>query len=95
MECIQLLLLFHKQQVMIHILLNDILHSRKHSIKSAMDKINGVKDSFFTEYSRVSDIVVIAAWTEDEVKNKLDELRKIQDVKSVTPFTLTNHLSAF
>lgn len=97
MECIQLLPLFnYKQQVIVHILLVDKSPSQKQYVKSVIDSIKGVKDSFFTPNSNISDIVIFAAWNEQDIQKKLNELKQIPSIKSVTPFLITNNqLSVF
>jgi hypothetical protein len=97
MESIRILSLFnYKQKVIIYIVLNDNSPPRPQIIKSEIDKIDGLKDSFFTPNSNVSDIVIFASWKEEDVSKKLNELKQINGVKSVTPFLFTNNqLSAF
>jgi hypothetical protein len=86
----------YKQKVIIHILLNDPSSDEKQVIKSFIEHMDGVKDCFFTPHSNVSDIVIFAAWKEEDGSKKLNELEQINGIKSVVPFLFTNNqLRAF
>lgn len=52
-------------------------------IKSDIDRIEGITESFFTKNSDVSDIAVLAEWESHEIEDKISEIRRITNVKSV------------
>ncbi len=52
-------------------------------IKDSLDRIEGIKESFVTPDSEISDIAAIAEWSESEIKNRLSEIRLIKSIKSV------------
>jgi hypothetical protein len=59
----------------------------KETNKTEIDKIKGIKESFFTKESKVSNIVAFAEWNEDEI-NKTEEIRNIPNVKSINTHIL-------
>lgn len=82
----------NKQDVIVHVLWEDMneatIPQECVKIKLDIDKIKGVKDSFFTKDSKISNIVVFAEWSEDEINSKTDEIRKIPNVKKVSTHVL-------
>jgi hypothetical protein len=63
------------------------LQKVKETNKTEIDKIKGIKESFFTKKSKVSNIVAFAEWNEDEI-NKTEEIRNIPNVKSINTHIL-------
>jgi hypothetical protein len=61
---------------------------KREEVKTEIDKIKGIKESFFTKESKVSNIVAFAEWNEDEIKSKTVEIRNIPNVKSVNTHIL-------
>ncbi len=53
--------------------------------------MDGLKDIFFTPFSKVSDIVIFAVWKEEDIKKKLEELEQIPGIKDVESFPLANN----
>ena len=82
----------NKQNVIVHVLWNDMnettIPQECQKIKTEIDEIKGIKESFFTKESKVSNIVAFAEWNEDEIESKTEEIRNIPNVKSVNTHIL-------
>jgi hypothetical protein len=77
-----------KHNLLIHILWNykqdkEFSSDKCEDLKKELDKIKGIRESFFTEGSDVSDIAALAEWTEEETKRRIEEIRKIKNVRDV------------
>jgi hypothetical protein len=77
----------NKSNVLIHILWNKMPDEDANKvcekIKYDLDKIEGVKESFVTEGSEISDIAAFAEWKEHDIKNNIEKIRRIANIKSV------------
>ena len=77
----------NKQNAIVHVLCNDTnettIPQECRKVKTEIDEIKGIKESFFTKESKVSNIVAYAEWNEDEIESKTEEIRNISNVKSV------------
>lgn len=74
-----------KKSLLIHVKWGDSSMPFKqcNRIKNDIDKIEGVTESFFTKNSDVSDIAVLAEWELHEIEDKISEINRISNVKSV------------
>ena len=75
-----------RSKILIHILWNHLIRDNFRDyieFKNELDKIKGIKESFFTEQSKISNIAALAEWNESEVKSRINEIRKLRNVKDV------------
>lgn len=75
-----------RSKILIHILWNNLLRDNFRDyieFKNELDKIKGIKESFFTEQSKISNIAALAEWNESEIKSRINEIRKLRNVKDV------------
>jgi hypothetical protein len=81
----------HKDELLIHISWKDINNgdNQCQEIKKELDKIKGVKRSFFTKNSSISNIAVFAEWIAKDIPSRINEIRKIKNVKDVDVEILT------
>ena len=77
----------NKRNLLIHIMWNFMKDQEStdkcKDLKKELDKIKGIKESFFTEGSDVSDIAALAEWTVEETDQRIEEIRKIKNVRDV------------
>ena len=75
-----------RSKILIHILWNHLIRDNFRDyieFKNELDKIKGIKESFFTEQSKISNIAALAEWNESEIKSRINEIRKLRNVKDV------------
>jgi hypothetical protein len=73
----------YKKKLLIHILWKSFSSDDYADLKKKIDNIKGIKESFYTEESTISNIAALAEWNKDEIKERIDEIRKMRNVKDV------------
>jgi hypothetical protein len=76
-----------KRDLLVHVLWNKTQDTKFwdkcEELKKELDKIHGIQRSFFTKDSDVSDIAALAQWTNDEIKDRVAEIKQIKNVSDV------------